>query len=59
MKGWRTLGVNLGVAAFGVLQATDWTHVLSAQTAGWMITGVGVANMLLRQITTTPVGKKA
>ena len=51
--------MNLGVAAFGVLQATDWTNVLSAQSAGWVISGIGVANMLLRQITTTPVGKKS
>ncbi len=58
MKGWRTLGVNAAVALLGVAQATNWTDVLgSSSTAGWVVTGVGVANMVLRSLTTTPVGK--
>lgn len=60
MKGWRTLGLNAAVALLGVAQATDWTHVLGASaTAGWVVTGIGVANMVLRSVTTTPVGQKA
>jgi hypothetical protein len=57
MKGWRTLLVNSGVAAFGVLEATDWTALLGSDSAGWAVTGIAVANMVLRSITTTPVGK--
>jgi hypothetical protein len=59
MKGWRTLGINLAVAAFGVIEAAEWTELLGSDTAGWMVTGIGVANMLLRALTTTPVGRAA
>jgi hypothetical protein len=60
MKGWRTLGLNAAVALIGVAQATNWTDVLgSSSSAGWIVTGVGVANMVLRSITTTPVGQKS
>lgn len=59
MKGWRTLGVNAAVALLGVAQATNWTDVLgSNSSAGWIVTGVGVANMVLRSLTTSPVGQK-
>jgi hypothetical protein len=59
MKGWRTLGINLGIATFGVIEATDWTGLLGSGSAGWAVTGIAVANMVLRSITTTPVGKRA
>ena len=36
MKGWRTIGLNLGLTLFGFLEATDWTTVLGSDTAaGW------------------------
>lgn len=57
MKGWRTLAINLAIAGFGVLEAADWTGLLGNPSAGWAVTGIGVANMVLRSITTTPVGK--
>jgi hypothetical protein len=57
MKGWRTIFLNLGVTAFGVLEATDWTAVLGNDKAGWMVTTIGVANMILRAFTTTPFGR--
>ena len=57
MKGWRTLGVNAAVAGFGVLAAADWTVVLGDQRAGWAVTALGIANMVLRSLTTTPVGQ--
>jgi hypothetical protein len=60
MKGWRTLGLNAAVSLIGVAQATNWTDVLgSSASAGWIVTGVGIANMLLRSVTTTAVGKQA
>ena len=58
MKGWRTIGMNLAVAGFGVLEATDWTAILGNDTAGWVVTGIGLTNMVLRQLTTTPIGKR-
>ena len=59
MKGWRTLGLNAAVALIGVAQATNWTDVLGSNAAGgWVVTGVAIANMMLRALTTTPVGKR-
>jgi len=58
MKGWRTIGMNLAVAGFGVLEAADWTSILGNDKAGWTLTAIGVANVLLRTVTTTPVGQR-
>lgn len=58
MKGWRTLGINLAIAMFGVLEAADWTALLGGGGAGWAVTGIGVANMVLRSVTTTPIGRR-
>lgn len=59
LKGWRTLLFNLGVAAVGVAQAFDWTSVLGATPyAGWVVTGIAVANAALRTVTNTSVGEK-
>lgn len=59
MKGWRTLAANLAVTGFGVLEATDWTALMGSETAGWAVTGIGIANMVLRSLTTTPVGRSS
>jgi hypothetical protein len=57
MKGWRTIGLNLALTMFGFLEATDWTAVLGSDRAGWVVTGVGITNMVLRSMTTTRVGR--
>ncbi len=58
MKGWRTLAINLAIAIFGVLEAADWTGLLGNSTAGLTVTGVSIANMVLRSVTTTPIGRR-
>ncbi len=58
MKGWRTLAINLAIALFGVLEAADWTDLLGNSAAGITVTGIGIANMILRSITTSPVGRR-
>lgn len=58
MKGWRTLALNLGIAGFGVLEAADWTSLLGSGKAGLVVTGIGIANMVLRSLTNTPIGQK-
>jgi hypothetical protein len=58
MKGWRTIGLNLAVASFGVLEAADWTGMLGNEKAGWALAAIGISNMVLRTVTTTPVGQK-
>ncbi|MEP0518582.1 MAG: hypothetical protein ABJO09_00910 [Hyphomicrobiales bacterium] len=65
MKGFRTLIVNSAIAALPVLGETlafldvfDWKSILPPEYAGWFILVVGVVNIWLRFITSTPVGKK-
>jgi hypothetical protein len=59
MKGWRTLGINLAIATFGVLEATDWTSLIGSDKAGWIVTAIAVANMVLRSLTTTQIGLRS
>ena len=59
MKGWRTLGVNIAIAGFGVLEATDWTALLGSDAAGWAVTAIAIANLALRSVTTTRLGQRA
>ena len=59
MKGWRTLVINLAIAVFGVLEATDWTAALGSDKAGWIVAGIAIANMVLRSFTTTEIGRRA
>ena len=57
LKGWKTLMFSVATALFGVAQMTDWGSVIqNPKVAGAVLTGVGVANALLRAITTTPIG---
>jgi hypothetical protein len=65
MKGFRTLIVNGFVAALPVvgeilafLDVFDWRSVLPPDTAGWFILFIGLLNIGLRAVTTTPMGKK-
>jgi hypothetical protein len=58
MKGWRTIGLNLAVASFGVLEAADWTGMLGNEKAGWALAAIGISNMVLRTVTTTAVGQR-
>ncbi len=56
MKGYRTLILNLAAALVGVLMATDWTTLADSRTAGVIVTGLGLANTVLRFLTDGPVG---
>lgn len=64
MKGWRTLTFNGLVVVGGVvayLDATDLSAldaVLPDGAGALLGIGIGVANVVLRMVTTTPVGKK-
>lgn len=58
MKGYRTLIFNAAVAAIGFAQSLDWVSILGSERAGWALTGIAVANMLLRAATDGPVGAK-
>jgi hypothetical protein len=60
LKGYRTLIIAIGIAVVGAQQGLDWISLLpgNSQAAGWIVTGLGVAMMILRTITTTPVATK-
>lgn len=59
MKGFRTIILAVAVTAVGAVQATDFVQLIpdDPQTVGWIMTGLGVAMALLRQLTTTPLFK--
>lgn len=56
MKGYRTVTLNVGAAVLGTLMATDWGSLADPRTAGLMVTGLGIANTVLRFFTDGPVG---
>ena len=59
MNGWRTIIFSVIVAALGALQAvgvTDWMMLLGDKTSGIVVTAIGGIGVLLRFLTTTPVG---
>lgn len=59
MKGWRTMALGGAAALFGFLQGFDFTTVISDPNDVAKITGViGLAVMVLRYLTTGPVGTK-
>lgn len=65
MKGFRTIIVNSAIAALPIiaemlafLDVFDWKSILPAEYAGWLFLAVGLLNIWLRFVTTTPVGEK-
>lgn len=59
MTGWKTVIVGALIAAVGALQGMDWTQILpsDSQAQGWVLTGLGAVMLVLRFLTSTPVGK--
>jgi hypothetical protein len=59
MKGYRTLALNgaivIGTAALTWLAGVNWTDYVSPSVA---LVITGGANLVLRLVTTTPVGSK-
>jgi len=63
MKGYRTIFFNAGIAALTAGLAhfsPDLLTELAGPTyAPWVVAGVAIVNVLLRTVTSTPVGKAA
>lgn len=57
IKGWRTIVANLLFMIVPILELTELKAVLPAEFLPWYALGVVVANMALRKITTTPLGR--
>ncbi|MEP3278322.1 MAG: hypothetical protein ABJN26_00060 [Stappiaceae bacterium] len=58
LRGWRTLAANILFSIIPVLQLSEFRDVLPEQWLSWYALGVVLANMWLRKITTTPMGRK-
>lgn len=59
MKGWRTIAVNVGIAAAtGGLQAAANINWIETVGPTWAMGIVAAINIGLRAITTSPIGKK-
>lgn len=58
MKGWRTILFNVAAAILPVLQVSGTELGLSGNHLAIYAVGVNVANIVLRSITTTAIGKK-
>lgn len=59
MKTWISILLNVGIAAVGVLQATDWVNLVGSDTAGLVATAIAIANMVLHYLAGTPAGGQA
>lgn len=59
MKGWRTLALGAATALFGFFQGFDWVTITSdPETLSLVTGGVGLAVVVLRFLSTGPVGTK-
>lgn len=57
IKGWKTALFGLLLTIFGALEAYDFTQLLDADNAGIAASVVGVIVLILRALTSTPMGK--
>jgi hypothetical protein len=58
LKGWRTVGVAVAIAAVGALQTSGLADVIPAPYVGPAMMALGFAMAWLRSITDTNVGTK-
>ncbi|MEP3049665.1 MAG: hypothetical protein ABJL55_17575 [Roseibium sp.] len=63
MRGWKTLVLNsvagvtiLVLEVLSFMTSTDWHLILSPERASLLVLGLGLANILLRHITSGPTG---
>lgn len=56
-KGYKTIIFNVLAAVLPIMEATDLTAVLSENGLVWYGLVIAVGNVILRTVTTTPVGK--
>ena len=58
LKGSRTFAANALMSILPILSLTEFQDVLPEGFLPWYALGMVLANMLLRAITTTPLGVK-
>jgi hypothetical protein len=57
MKGYRTIIANILFAILPIIELTEFRNVLPPDWLPYYALGVVLANMALRYITSTPVGR--
>lgn len=55
-KGWKTVLFGAALAVVGILQQSGVESLVPDQYRGLVVAAIGAAVMILRTITTTPVG---
>lgn len=61
LKGWRTYlvnALNVIAAIVAFLAVFDWHSLMPARYAMLMVMGLGILNIILRSMTTTPPAVK-
>lgn len=59
LNGFKTYGVALLTAIFGVLAATDWISFFNDPKAGWSVVAMSVVMAVMRVITGATTVKEA
>ena len=58
MKGWRTIAFNILSTIIPIISLSEWNDVFPAEWLPYWLLVVAVANVYLRTITTTPIGRR-
>jgi hypothetical protein len=58
LKGYRTLLINVFMSILPILSLTEFKAIIPTEYMPYYALGMVLANMGLRYLTTTPVGKK-
>jgi hypothetical protein len=58
MKGYRTIIFNVLAMLVPIFSLTEWHAILPPEWSAYWMLAVGVGNVILRSITTTPVGRR-
>ena len=57
MKGWRTVTFNVLSTVVPIISLTEWRAVFPSEWLPYWLLAVAIANIYLRTITTTPMGR--
>lgn len=57
MKGYRTVVVNILTACVIILALPEVTNIIPHEAAPYLVAAQAIINVVMRVITTTPIGK--
>ena len=59
MKGYRTVLVNVAIVLAAIFAAPEMQAALPENWAAWALAGSACINIILRSVTTTPMGRNS